>query len=379
MMIYMDNRSEYIHAWFGATRAGVVEVPINTGYFGDFLKHALNVTTPRGVVVGSNYVSRFVDIAASVKNLELCFFVVGDSAADGVRALQEAGYEAELYDGLAKSEPATQLPVQARWDLGAIIFTSGTTGPSKGVMIPNAQCYFASEQCVSQVRLTVDDVYMTGNPLFHFNAQFLTTYPTLIAGGRMVLYEKFSPTRFSQRVAESGATVTNFVGVMMDWVAKQPAAETDKQSRLRCIFSAPTAWDLVPEIRKRFGVKAFAEGFGHTETGQPIIAPYGVDRPPGAAGLALSESSWRIRKPTNRSPKGRLENCNSAPANLGYLTRVTSTCPRPRPQRAGISGFTPATGCGRTRTAGSISSTASRTACGVAAKTSRHSKSSNPS
>jgi carnitine-CoA ligase len=156
-------------------------------------------------------------------------------------------------------------------------------------MIPNAQCYFASEQCVSQVRLTVDDVYMTGNPLFHFNAQFLTTYPTLIAGGRMVLYEKFSPTRFSQRVAESGATVTNFVGVMMDWVAKQPAAETDKQSRLRCIFSAPTAWDLVPEIRKRFGVKAFAEGFGHTETGQPIIAPYGVDRPPGAAGLALSD------------------------------------------------------------------------------------------
>src|SRR5436190_23668361 len=56
MMIYMDNRNEYIHAWFGATRAGVVEVPTNTGYFGDFLKHALNVTKPHGVAVGSNYV-----------------------------------------------------------------------------------------------------------------------------------------------------------------------------------------------------------------------------------------------------------------------------------------------------------------------------------
>jgi crotonobetaine/carnitine-CoA ligase len=130
---------------------------------------------------------------------------------------------------------------------------------------------------------------MTANPLFHGNAQFLTTYPTLIAGASMFLYEKFSPTRFAERVEESGATVTNFVGVMMDWVAKQPPSELEKKSRLRCIFTAPTPWDLVPQIRQRFGVKAFTEVFGQTEICQPIIAPYGIDRPPGAAGLAVNE------------------------------------------------------------------------------------------
>lgn len=289
LMIYMDNRYEYIHAWFGATRAGAVEVPTNTGYFGDFLKHALNVTKPRGVVVGSNYVSRFVDVAAGVKELNLRFFVVSDQVEKDVASLKAAGYEAESFDVLLNAKPAEHLPAQERWNLGAIIFTSGTTGPSKGVMMSNAQFYFASDQCVSQTRLTENDVYMTANPLFHGNAQFLTTYPSLIAGASMVLYEKFSPTRFAQRVAESGATVTNFVGVMMDWVAKQPESEYEKKSKLRCIFTAPTPWDLVPEIRRRFGVKAFTEVFGQTEICQPIIAPYGVDRPPGAAGLAVTE------------------------------------------------------------------------------------------
>lgn len=289
LMILMDNRHEYVHAWFGAARAGVVEVPTNTGYYGDFLKHVLNVTMPRGIMVGSNYVSRFVDIADSIRALVPYFFVVGEEAGAGVEALEQAGYRAELYEALSHSAPATQLPEVTRCDLQAIIFTSGTTGPSKGVMMSNAQCHFGSEQCVSQVRLTEQDTYMTANPLFHFNAQFLTTYPTLIAGASMHLYEKFSPARFSQRVAESQATVTNFVGVMMDWVAKQPPAESDRQSRLRCIFSAPTAWDLVPEIRKRFGVAAFVEGFGHTETCLPIMAPYGMERPRGAAGLAVND------------------------------------------------------------------------------------------
>ena len=102
------------------------------------------------------------------------------------------------------ASPAASLPAQERWNLGAIIFTSGTTGPSKGVMMSNAQFYFASDQCVSQTRLTENDVYMTANPLFHGNAQFLTTYPSLIAGASMVLYEKFSPTRFAQRVVPLG-------------------------------------------------------------------------------------------------------------------------------------------------------------------------------
>ncbi len=67
MMLLADNCYEYIQAWFGAARAGVVEVPTNTGYFGDFLRHALDVTTPRGVLVDSRYAGRFADIAGTLR------------------------------------------------------------------------------------------------------------------------------------------------------------------------------------------------------------------------------------------------------------------------------------------------------------------------
>ena len=83
--------------------------------------------------------------------------------------------------------------------------------------------------------------------------------------------------------------MTNFVGVMMDWVAKQPPADSDKKSRLRCVFAAPTAWTAVDTLKQRFGVKAFVECFGQTEVCLPMLTPYGRPRPAGAAGLAEAD------------------------------------------------------------------------------------------
>ena len=291
LAIYLDNCSEYILAWFGASRAGVVEVPTNNSYFGDFLSHCTGVTSPRGIVVSPNYVPRFAEIgktlaAGSVKPV---FFVVGEEVAAELQSLRALGFTAESFDALLNAEPLATPPEQHRQELAAILFTSGTTGPSKGVMMSHAQLYYFSEQCVDLTRLTDADVFMTGNPLFHGNAQFLTTYPALIAGASMFLYPKFSPSKFSERVAESQATVTNFVGVMMDWVAKQPPADTDKRSRLRCVFSTPTAWSHVDTLKQRFGIEAFVEAFGQTEICLPMLTPYGMTRPAGSCGLGVTD------------------------------------------------------------------------------------------
>ena len=149
----------------------------------------------------------------------------------------------------------------------------------------------------------------------------------------MYLYEKFSPSRFSERAAESRATVTNFVGVMMDWVVKQPPAPSDSQSRLRCVFSAPTPWDLVPEMKRRFGVETVVEGFGHTETCLPVMTPYGAERPRGAAGLAVSD--WyevRLADPDTDEPvaQGQLGEMQLRPRvpwiiNSGYFGMPEAT------------------------------------------------------
>src|SRR3546814_5622981 len=89
---------------------------------------------------------------------------------------------------------------------------SSDLGPSKGVVMLHSQFYFFAEEDVQLTRLTADDVYMTGFPLFHGNAQFLTVYPCLIAGAHCVLYPRFSASDWAGRARRSGATVTHLLG-----------------------------------------------------------------------------------------------------------------------------------------------------------------------
>ena len=152
-------------------------------------------------------------------------------------------------------------------------------------MMPHAHMYLFADECVSLTRLGPDDVYMSVGPLFHGNSQFLAAYPALIAGCRYVLHERFSASEWIDQIRDAGATVTNFVGVMMDFVWQQQPRSDDADNALRCIFAAPTASSILDGFKERFGVEAFVEVFGLTETCMPILTPYGEDRPTGAAGL----------------------------------------------------------------------------------------------
>jgi crotonobetaine/carnitine-CoA ligase len=114
-------------------------------------------------------------------------------------------------------------------------------------------------------------------------------YPAIVAGGRAVVRPKFSASRWIDHVRDSGVTVTNFVGVMMDFAWKQPPRPDDSNNQLRCVYAAPTAVTIVARFKERFGIEAFVDAFGLTETCAPILSPYGVDRPAGAAGLQAAD------------------------------------------------------------------------------------------
>jgi len=117
----------------------------------------------------------------------------------------------------------------------------------------------------------------------------MAVYPVIVAGGRAVIRSKFSASRWIDHVRDSGVTVTNFVGVMMDFAWKQPPRENDQDNQLRCVYAAPYASTIGKQFKERYGIEAFVDAFGLTETSAPIMSPYGVERPPGAAGLANAE------------------------------------------------------------------------------------------
>ena len=155
--------------------------------------------------------------------------------------------------------------------------------------MPQSQLYFFAQIVVSLTRLTPDDAYLTTTPLFHGNATFMAVYPVIVAGGRAVIRSKFSASRWIDHVRDSGVTVTNFVGVMMDFAWKQAPRDDDLDNRLRCVYAAPTASTIVEQFKERYGIEAFVDAFGLTETCAPIMSPYGVPRPAGAAGLQNKE------------------------------------------------------------------------------------------
>ena len=292
LLIMLPNCSQYVLAWLGSSLAGLAEVPINTSYRGSFLEHQARTVSPSLALIHPDYAERFLESAEAVPTVKRFYLAGGeeDSRSNAAAALEDAGFAASDWEELLEPpQGAPDLPTVRHYDLGSVFFTSGTTGPSKGVMMPHAHMFLFADQCVSLTRLTDDDVYLSTGPLFHGNSHFLAAYPALIAGARYVMRERFSASKWIDQVRDARATVTNFVGVMMDFVWQQPARADDADNDLRCIFAAPTASSYLEEFKQRFGVEAFVEVFGLTETCMPILSPYGEDRPAGAAGLANAE------------------------------------------------------------------------------------------
>lgn len=287
--LLMPNCLEFIHSWFALTKLGAIEVGISDAYKGSFLAHPLNLSKSKVLITTAELASRLIDIEGDLAHLEKLFIVDdpetdADAEVPSFKRLQTLPY-ADLMEGAPTPTGVEVFPT----DPAAVLMTSGTTGVSKGVLMPSSQFYFFAEEDVQLMRLTKDDVFMTGFPLFHGNAQFLTVYPALIMGAEVVLYRKFSATQWAKRAHLSGATVTNLLGATMAFILSQPPSEHDRAHKVRTIYAAPLSPELAPEFIERFGITDFVDGFGQTEISNIFMTPFGAKRPPGASGVLVDQ------------------------------------------------------------------------------------------
>ena len=268
--VMLPNCEEFIPVWFGILKAGAVMSSINTAYKGDFLSWTINLVEAKKLVISDEYLDRLDLIKADLPALE--HVIVWDS---GKREGPDPALAHEPLGELMSAPDSEPEGIAYSWtDDARIMFTSGTTGRSKGVIKQNAADYFSARSALesAMVRRGVpleglaDEVYFSCLPLFHSNAQVLCAYPALIAGARVAYVERFSVTRFWQQAIDAGATTFNSIGAMVYFLWNAPPSPLDRAHRVHTISAAPAPKDVYHEFEERFGV-TFTEGYGLTETG----------------------------------------------------------------------------------------------------------------
>jgi crotonobetaine/carnitine-CoA ligase len=296
----LPNSDDNVVAWFGILKAGGVQSPINTAYLGDFLLWVLNLPRSRFLIVADCYLERLARVIGDLPDLERVF-VWPSGERDG----PDPGPPVRVEPFAALLDAPDDEPRRARevgWTSDArIMFTSGTTGRSKGVIKQHASDYFSGRTYCEVCGVGEDDVLFTCLPLFHSNAQVLACYPALIAGARVQVAARYSSERFWAQVVECGATCLNTVSAISYFIWNTPAGQHERAHRVSRIMAMPAPKDIYAEFEERFGVR-FVEGYGLTETGMVTYQPPG--RPPriGSCGVATPGFEVAVVEPGTDRP-----------------------------------------------------------------------------
>ena len=280
--IMLPNCPEYLYLWFGLAKIGAVEVPVNTSYKGEFLRHIVDQSDSKILIIFHEFLERLKLIEDDLKKVEKVV-VLGD-----IQKQEAAGFKIPIMsfeEFFNCSENPVDVVVHP-WDPLSIIYTSGTTGLSKGALGPHKFYIVVAEKMLKYRNGRKEDIFFTFMPLYHFNAQCLTTVTTLVAEAQMVLVERFSASRFWDEVRQYGATQFNYLGGVIPILVKQPKKNDDADNPVRIAIGGGCPPGVLEEAEKRFGIKCL-EGYGMTEIGIPIQVRANEKGKPGSCGKSM--------------------------------------------------------------------------------------------
>lgn len=270
VLVMMPNVVEFILVWLGLGKTGAIQVPVNTALRGNLLTHIINDSAARTMIVAAGFLDRIGEVAGDLEHLErlVVFDPTGalPTLPDALSHLERIGFPHLLN---AEDTPPSDLP--RHHDLKAVMYTSGTTGPSKGVMISQRQAYGYAHGNFELMDLKPGDIYYAPLPLFHIAGQWAMCYASMIAGSAAVVTERFSVERFWSDARRFGATVTFFLGAMANFLARQPREPGDSDVPIERALIVPMFPDA-GSFARRFNMK-IKTTYGSTE----VSAPHRMD------------------------------------------------------------------------------------------------------
>lgn len=297
VLLMLDNHADMALTWAGAALGGLVEVPVNTAYRGDVLVHQANDSEASVIVIEEAYLDRLAAVAARLEHLE---HVVVRGTATELSGLER--FRVSCFADLVAAQPMDPVPAAGK-DPMAIMYTSGTTGLSKGVLISHAHAYtYGAPALLGGAEAS--DTELVVLPLFHVGGQWAGLYNAWIAGARAHIAERFDGNRFWDLARDHECTYALIVGTMANYLMQRPERPDDEANPFRRLFVAPVP-DGIEDFARRFDLQV-STGYGSTEAGTVLVAGAGNARP-HACGYPVDTIEVRIVDATDTEvPEGEV-------------------------------------------------------------------------
>ena len=283
--IMLPNSPAVMACLYGMARSGLVWIPVNPEQRGTNLAYLLEHSAPSMIIASRHDIDELKQLGHLTQGIHLI------SVDDNEQELEA------LLDGDASYDESVPTPDS----IFSIMYTSGTTGRPKGVLITHQMMRYAAEAAIMLADARDDDVLFMWEPLYHIGGAQVLLMP-LLRKLHLVLVRRFSASRFWDQVRECGATHIHYLGGVLQILMTQPPNAMDRMHKVRVAWGAgcqPDTWNL---FRDRFGVE-LREAYGMTETAS--ITTINGNGQAGSMGYPVPWFDIDIRDPQGNSvPRG---------------------------------------------------------------------------
>lgn len=242
--VMMRNSVAAIAVVFGLARAGIAWVPVNAQQRGEGLRYLLTHSQPRLIVVDEDFAELVTEAL---------------SGTDAPPLLRRG----TKLDNILAEPVAFAEPTPAPDDVFAIMYTSGTTGRPKGVVVSHRMLRLAAEGVGRVSAAKPGEVFFVWEPLYHIGGAQLLPLP-MIRDVTLAMVDRFSASRFWSQVKAEGATHIHHLGGILQILLKQPESPLDHNHGVRISWGGGCPADIWPLFRDRFGIE-IRECYGMTE------------------------------------------------------------------------------------------------------------------
>lgn len=267
------NSPAAVEIWFGCALAGVVEVPVNVELRSELLLDVAQRSGSTHLFVAREFlpiVEPLADRLPPIVLLEDLAEVAGDTP------------------------PPDDVPV-APGDTSVILFTSGTSGASKGVVLNHRANFRLAHAVIENVGIAGSDVLYTMYPLFHVAARYVSVLAAMIVGGEVVVHRRFTASGFWDICRAEGVTAIHYLGTVPMMLFNQPERPDDAANPVRVAYGAGMPGAIWEAFEARFALRVH-ELYGSTEQGA-VAFTNDAARRVGTCGRAVADTELEVHDP----------------------------------------------------------------------------------